>query len=89
MPGATAWLDASPPNSSIEQLRMVVIVTGYTLFVTSQYDVILTFANQRFGEDCCHNLHIQGPRSSGRGCSSRAGGSVVEQGSSDRAGEQQ
>jgi len=24
---------------------MVVISTGYTLFVTSQYDVILTFAN--------------------------------------------
>jgi len=24
---------------------MVVIVTGYTLFVTSQYDVILPFAN--------------------------------------------
>jgi len=29
---------------------MVVIATGYTLFVTSQYDVIFTFANQRFGE---------------------------------------
>jgi len=40
------------PNSSIEQWRMVVIVTGYTLFVTSQYDVIFTFANQRFGEIC-------------------------------------
>jgi len=25
---------------------MVVIVTGYTLFVTSQYDVIFTFANK-------------------------------------------
>jgi len=24
---------------------MVVIVTGYTLLVTSQYDVIVTFAN--------------------------------------------
>jgi len=33
------------PNSSIEQWHMVVIVTGYTLFVTSQYDVIFTFAN--------------------------------------------
>jgi len=42
----------APPilNSSIEQWRMVVIVTGYTLFATSQYYVILTFANQRFGE---------------------------------------
>jgi len=27
----------------------VVIVTGYMLFVTSQYDVIFTFANQHFG----------------------------------------
>jgi len=31
-------------NSSIEQWRLVVIVTGYTLFVTSQHDVILRFA---------------------------------------------
>jgi len=30
---------------------MVVIVTGYSMFVTSQYDVIFTLANQRFGED--------------------------------------
>jgi len=30
----------------------VVIVTGYTLFVTSQYDAIFTFANQRIGEVC-------------------------------------
>ena len=36
MPGATAWLDAPLPNSSIEQWRMVVIVTGYMMFVTSQ-----------------------------------------------------
>ena len=80
MPGATAWLDASPPNSSIEQWRMVVIVTGYTLYVTSQYDVILTFANQRFGEVCCHNLHIQGPRSSGRAGGTAAGQGVQRQG---------
>ena len=45
MPGATAWLDALP-NYSIEQWRMVVIVTGYTLFVTSPYDVIFTFLSQ-------------------------------------------
>jgi len=45
---------------------MVVIVTGYTLFVTSQYDVIFTFANQRFGEVCWHNMSIQRRRSSGR-----------------------
>jgi len=31
---------------------MVVIVNGYTQFVTSQYDVIFTFAHQRFGEGC-------------------------------------
>jgi len=31
---------------------MVVVVTGYTLFVTAQYDVILTFAIQRFVEVC-------------------------------------
>jgi len=29
---------------------MVVIVTGCALLVTSQYDVILTFPNQSFGE---------------------------------------
>ena len=45
---------------------MVVIVTGYTLCVTSQYFVIFTFANQRFGEVCWHSLHIQGRRSSVR-----------------------
>jgi len=31
---------------------MVVINTENALFVTSQYDVIFTFANQRFGEVC-------------------------------------
>jgi len=41
-----------PTKFSIEQWRMVVIVTGYTQFVTSQYDVIFTFANQRFDEVC-------------------------------------
>ena len=40
------------PKSSIEQWRMVVIVAGYTLFVTSQNGVIFTFAKQRFGEVC-------------------------------------
>jgi len=68
MPGATAWLDASLPNSSIEQWRtpMVAIVTGYTLFMTSRYDVIFKFAYQRFGEVCWHNVRIQGRRSSGK-----------------------
>jgi len=31
---------------------MLVIVIGYTLFLTSQYDVIFTFASQRFDEVC-------------------------------------
>jgi len=31
---------------------MTDIVAGYTLFVTSQYNAILTFANQTFGEIC-------------------------------------
>ena len=54
------------PNSSIQQWRMVVILIRFTMFVTSQYDVIFTFANERFGEVCWHNVHIQGRRSSGR-----------------------
>jgi len=35
MPGVNAWLHASLPNSSFEQWHMVVIVTGYMLFVQS------------------------------------------------------
>jgi len=31
---------------------MLVIVTGYTLFVISECDVIFTFAIYRFGEVC-------------------------------------
>jgi len=31
---------------------MVIIVTGHTLFVMSQHNVIFLFANQRFGEVC-------------------------------------
>jgi len=50
LPGKTSWLEAPLPNFSIEQWRMVVIVTGYTLLVTSQYDVIFTFANHCFGD---------------------------------------
>jgi len=33
------------PNPNIEHWRMVVIVTGYTVFVTLQYDVIFRFAS--------------------------------------------
>jgi len=40
------------PNSSIEQWPMVIIVTGYKLFVTSQYGIMLTVADQRLGEVC-------------------------------------
>jgi len=60
------WLDAPNQISSIEQWPMVLTVTGYTLFVTSQNYVIFTFAKQRFGEACWHNMHIQGRRSNGR-----------------------
>ena len=45
------------PKSSIEQWRMAVIATVYKLFVTSQYDVIFTFANQSFGKVCSHSMH--------------------------------
>jgi len=40
------------PNSSIEQWGGVFIVTAHTLFVTSQYGVEFTFANQCFGKVC-------------------------------------
>jgi len=40
------------PKSSIQQWRVAVIVTGHTLFVTSQYDAILMFANRRFNQVC-------------------------------------
>jgi len=66
MPRALIGCPTSKFNSSIEQWRMVVIVTGYTPFVTSQYDVILTFANVRFDEVCWHNMHIEGRPSSGK-----------------------
>ena len=42
----------------IMQWRMVVISIWCTLFVTSQFDVIFIFPNQRFGEVFCHNMHI-------------------------------
>jgi len=45
-------------NYSIEKWHMVVIVNGYMRFVTSQYHVIFTFANQCFGEFYWHILHI-------------------------------
>jgi len=57
MPGAICWLHTPLTNSSIEQWRTVVIVTGYTVFVTLWYDVVFTFANQRFGDVCWHNMH--------------------------------
>jgi len=61
-----SWLTQAPlepplyaplPNYSIEQWR-VANVAVYTLFATSQSAVIFTFANQRFGEVCWHNMHI-------------------------------
>ena len=55
MPGATACLDAPYQIPVFVQWH---IDGGHcywihsTLFVTSQCDVIFTFANQRFGEVC-------------------------------------
>jgi len=40
MPGATCLTVCPLPNSSIEQWRMVVIVTGYMPLVTSQYTIL-------------------------------------------------
>jgi len=57
IPGATAWL-YTPAKTCIEQWPAVVIVTVYTLFVTSQYDLIFTFGNQRSGEVCCQKIRI-------------------------------
>ena len=39
------------------QCHMVVICIWCALFVTSQFDVIFMFPNQRFGEVCWHNIH--------------------------------
>jgi len=39
--------------------HMVVICIWYALFVTSQFDVIFMFPDQRFGEVCWHNMHIR------------------------------
>jgi len=36
---------------------MVVIFIWYALFVTSQFEAIFMFPNQRFGEVCWHNRH--------------------------------
>jgi len=38
------------------QRQMVVICIGCALSVTSQFDVISMFPNQRFGEVCWHNM---------------------------------
>jgi len=40
------------------QWHMVVIFIWYAVFVTSQFDVIFMFRDQRFGEVCWHNRHI-------------------------------
>jgi len=40
------------------QWHMMVICICCALFVTSQFDVIFTFPNQRFSEVCWHNVHI-------------------------------
>ena len=40
------------------QWHRVVICIWCALFVTSQFDVIVLFPNQRFGDVCWHNMHI-------------------------------
>jgi len=52
MPEATASSYDPLRISSNQQWHMVVILTGYMLFLTSQHDVIFMFANQRFGKVC-------------------------------------
>jgi len=52
-------LDCIPP-SQILQLSSGVwwsLLLDNTLLVTSQYEVIFTFANQRYDEVCWHNMH--------------------------------
>jgi len=40
------------------QWHTVVICLWCAVFVTSRFDVIFMFPNQRFGEVCWHNMHI-------------------------------
>ena len=40
------------------QWHIVVICIGCAMFVTSQFDVVFMFPNQRLGEVCWHNMHI-------------------------------
>jgi len=49
--GAVAYAENFHEGSFI-QWHMVVICIWCALFVTSQYDVIFMFINQRFGEVC-------------------------------------
>jgi len=45
-------------GGGLVQGHMVVICIWCALFVTSQFDVISMFPNQRFGEVCWHSMHI-------------------------------
>ena len=40
------------------QWHRTVICIQCAVFVTSQFDVIVLFQNQRFGEVCWHNMHV-------------------------------
>ena len=40
------------------QWYMVVVCIWCALFVTSQFDVVFMFPNQRFGEVCLHDMYI-------------------------------
>jgi len=73
MPGATAWLNAPFQILVLSSGIWRSLLLDIRCFVTSQYGVICTFANQRFGEVCWHNVQIQRRRGSGR-----AGGLVKE-----------
>jgi len=55
------WAVAYAENfhgGGLVQGHMVVICIWCALFVTSQFDVISMFPNQRFGDVCWHNMHI-------------------------------
>jgi len=45
-------------HGGLVQGHMVVIWIWCALFVTSQFDNISMFLNQRFGDVCRHNIHI-------------------------------
>ena len=55
--GERQWRTQKISWGGFIQWNMVVICLC-AVFVTSQFDVIFMFPNQRFGEVCWHNMHI-------------------------------